>query len=212
MFMKYLIVLIFVMTSLTGFGQKTFSEGEVHYNISVVSGNNEALAKAFSGATQVVFVKGYQARVDFISQLRTQSTVYDAQSKSGFIMRQSGSEKYLIPLNPAQWLDFNKRYLSVNFTQTNETKEILGYVAQKATAKLGDGSILEVWYVPALPVLAKGYDLAFASLNGLPLEYTVSNGGLVLKYTATQVKNTMVNAAVMEMPKSGYKLLEYQGS
>lgn len=203
---------MFAFAAITGFSQNSFSEGEVTYDITVVSGSNDALAKAFSGATQTVYFKGYQARVDFNSQLRSQSTVYDAQNKTGFLMRQSGTEKYLIPLNAAQWLDFNKRYANLSFRETNETKEILGYMAQKAVGQLSDGSTLEVWYAPALPVLAKGYDHAFSGLNGLPLEYTASNGGLVLRYTATEVKSKMVNAAVMEMPKGGYKLLEYRGT
>lgn len=138
-----------------------------------------------------------------------QSGVYDAQSGNGFILKQSGTEKYLMRLEGGNWAKYHKRYQGIVFTKLPETKQIAGYNCIKATGKMTDGGTIVVYYCPDITTLAKGYDPAFSILGGLPLEYEISSNGVVINYKAQSVQMTMVSMGSFEMPKSGYKVLEF---
>jgi hypothetical protein len=154
-------------------------------------------------------IKGYKARLDFKSPIRSQSNIYDAQSANGFVLKQSGQEKYLLPLEGEQWTRYHKRYQGIVYTEISEAKQVAGYNCKKATAKLADGGIIVVYYCPDLTILAKGYDPAFASLSGIPLEYEITSSGVVVNYKAQTVQMTMVSGGNFEIPKTGYKVLEF---
>lgn len=191
--------------------QKVLVEGIVEYKITVVNkGDVPGVADAFAGAAQTLQVKAYKARIDFKSTLRNQVTVFDAQAGSGFVLRQTGNDKFLIPLDSKTWKQYNKRFDGTTYNITQEQKTIAGYTATKAIGKMADGSEITVYFAPDLTLMGKGYDLAFSDLPGLPLEYELKSGGVVLRYEATEVKQTMVSSSNFEMPKSGYKILEYK--
>jgi GLPGLI family protein len=191
--------------------QKMLVEGIVEYKITVVNANDvPGVADAFVGAAQTLQVKGYKSRTDFKSSLRNQVTVYDSQTGNGFVLRQTGNEKFLIMLDSKTWKQYHKRFDGTTYTIGQEQKTIAGYATTKAIGKMPDGSEITVYFAPDLGLMAKGYDLAFANLPGLPLEYELKSGGVVLRYEATEVKQTMVSSSSFDMPKTGYKVLEYK--
>ena len=148
---------------------------------------------------------------DFKSPLRSQSTIYDAQTGNGFILKQSGNEKYLLELVGANWKKYHKKYDGVVFAKEETMKQIAGYNCKKATGKMADGSTVVAYYCPDLTVMATGFDPLFGSLSGIVLEYEISNpNGVTVNYQAQSVQMTMVNAAQFEMPKSGVKVLTFE--
>ena len=191
--------------------QRMISEGVVTYGIEVLNaGNNKAVADAFAGARQLLHLKGYKARLDFISPIRQQFTIFDGQSGDAFILKEAGPEKYLLDLPSAKWKAYNKRFEGIVFSNTTEQKIIAGYPCVKAIGTLQDGSSITVYYTQGIDILAKGYDYAFRSLPGLPLEYEISSGDVVVKYTASQLQLTMVGLATFEKPSAGYKVLQFK--
>jgi hypothetical protein len=207
---SWLIMTSVLLVSLHSMAQKVMTEGVIQYAITVTEGADKpAVASAFEGASQTLMIKAYKARLDFKSPLRMQSGVYDAQSGNGFILKQSGTEKYLMPLEGGNWAKYHKRYQGIVFTKLAETKQIAGYNCTKATGKMTDGGTIVVYYCPELTILAKGYDPAFSILGGLPLEYEISSNGVVVNYKAQSVQMTMVSSGSFEMPKTGYKVLEF---
>lgn len=208
--MKHLITILLAMTGTLGMAQKIFTEGVVEYRIEILKGaENATVASAFGGATQTLYIKSYRARLDFKSNLRNQSTVYDAQDKEGFILKQNGTEKYLLPLEDGNWQKYHQRYLGASFTKLTDTKQIAGYTCLKAVGKMKDGAEVVVYYCPDLKPLAVGYDPLFEPLGGLPMEYQLGSNGVLLSYTAQSVKATMVATGLFELPKTGYKVLEF---
>lgn len=211
MMRSYLTVLLLLGSLVMAGAQKVLVEGVVEYKITVVnSGDVPGVADAFVGAGQTLQVKGYKARIDFKSSLRNQVTVYDAQAGGGFVLRQTGNDKFMITLDSKTWKLYNKRFDGTRYTITQEQKTIAGYATTKAVGKLPDGSEITVYFAPDLSLMARGYDLAFVDLPGLPMEYELKSGGVVLRYEATDVKQTMVSSSTFDMPKSGYKVLEYK--
>jgi hypothetical protein len=97
---KYLLILSSVLLITVGsIGQKVMTEGVIQYTITVTEGaDNPTVASAFEGATQTLMIKAFKARLDFKSPLRSQSSIYDAQTVNFFVLNQSGSEYYLLDL------------------------------------------------------------------------------------------------------------------
>lgn len=192
--------------------QRVITEGIIQYNVTVVKGgDNASVANAFNGATQTLLLKSNKARLDFKSPLRSQSTIYDAQTGNGFILKQSGNEKYLLELVGANWKKYHKKYDGIEYSKEESLKQLAGYTCKKASGKMADGSSIVAYYCPDLTVMAAGYDPLFASLPGVVLEYEITNpNGVTVNYQAQSVQMTMVNAAQFEMPKSGVKVLSFE--
>lgn len=203
------VTLLFVFA--TGFSQKVVSDGTISYNVTVVSGKDEpGIADAFDGASLTVYMKGSTVRTDFKSILRLQSIFFDASDGSAVLLRESGKEKYMTNFDKAQWLQYNKKYDGATFTYTTETKTVAGYNCKKAIGTLKDGSKIEVFFTPDLIPQSPGYDYVFKTLPGVPLEYQVNNGKIVVKYVASAFQTSPVSASKFDKPKAGYKILEYK--
>ena len=209
---KFLTLTMALLLTHMLWAQRVITEGIIQYNVTLVKGGeNASVASAFNGATQTLFLKSGKARLDFKSPLRSQSTIYDAQTGNGFILKQSGNEKYLLELVGANWKKYHKKYDGVVFAKEETMKQIAGYNCKKATGKMADGSTVVAYYCPDLTVMATGFDPLFGSLSGIVLEYEISNpNGVTVNYQAQSVQMTMVNAAQFEMPKSGVKVLTFE--
>ncbi|HSC53486.1 MAG TPA: hypothetical protein VLC98_07700 [Phnomibacter sp.] len=208
---KYLLLLVVAAAfSKISIAQKVMTEGLLQYAITVVdAGKKPEVAKAFEGASQTLMIKGYKAKLEFKSPLRNQTSVYDGQTGNGFIIKQAGADKYLMPLENGNWEKYHQRFRNVVFTKTSETKNIAGYNCTKATGTMADGGLLTVYYSADLTTLANGYDQSFATLGGIPFEYEISSNGVTVNYKVQSVQMTMVSSGNFDMPKSGYKLLEF---
>jgi GLPGLI family protein len=207
------IITIFSISALLvtqGFAQKMVTDGTVVYAVSVVKGKDQpGIADAFDGATLTVSLKGAMARTDLKSNLRNQTIFYNSKDGSAVILKESGNEKYMINLTTGQWQQYNKKFAGLTFKNTGETKIIEGLNCVKASGVLKDGSTLDVYYCPDLKPLASGYEYAFRDLPGLPLQYEISTGNIVVRYLATSVQSSPVNASRFDLPKSGYKILDF---
>lgn len=209
---KFLTLAMALLLTHMLWAQRVITEGIIQYSVTLVKGGeNASVASAFNGATQTLLLKSGKARLDFKSPLRSQSTIYDAQTGNGFILKQSGNEKYLLELVGANWKKYHKKYDGVVFAKEETMKQIAGYNCKKATGKMADGSTVVAYYCPDLTVMATGFDPLFGSLSGIVLEYEISNpNGVTVNYQAQSVQMTMVNAAQFEMPKSGVKVLTFE--
>lgn len=205
-----LLILVFAWLVLPALAQKTMTEGIIQYSITVIKkGDVPGVDQAFAGAKQQLLIKGYKARLDFISPLRGQSTIFDAQTSDAFILKQTGSEKYLLELPGKKWQAYNKRFAGIVFTNTQLQKEVAGYLCQQAIGNMQDGTEITVFYSTDLNILARGYDQTFASLSGIPLEYEVASNGVVLNYKAASVQMTLVSSGNFDKPPSGYKVIQF---
>jgi hypothetical protein len=191
--------------------QKVLSEGNVLYQITVLSGKAEpGIADAFDGAKQTVWFKGGNVRTDFVSLMLKQSTFYDDGAGTAVVLKEVGQEKYMMNLDKGQWQQYNRKYEGLTYAYGTEEKTIAGYACKQATATLKDGSTMVVFYTPDVRPLTYQYDYAFRSLPGLALMYEVKTGGITLNYTATALSFLPVNGGYFDLPKSGYKMLTYK--
>ena len=206
-------VLALNLVLLSVFSQKKISELTLVYDATVSTGTSEPrMADAFDGATTTVYLKGNLSRSDMVSALFSSTTIHDAKTGSAVILREVSGQKLLIRMNSDNWQEKNRRYEGITFKNTNETKVIAGYNCIKAEAKLTDGSSFTVFYTRDLIPENKDYDFQFKNLNGLPLEYELTQGKMKIKYTVSRINLNPVPAARFDIPKSGYRELTYEES
>ncbi|MEO7312358.1 MAG: hypothetical protein ABIX01_18290 [Chitinophagaceae bacterium] len=190
--------------------QRVMTEGTVSYNLSVISGSKEAgIGDVFDGATLNVFLKGNLVLSELKSVLLNQTIIYDGKNAGAVILKESGDQKFIINLTPDNWLNYNRKYDGINYTYTGETKNVAGFPCKKAVGKFKDGTEFTVFYATNLAPSVKGYDYQFKELPGMALEYEVQNGAMKVRYTAVKVTFNPVPAFKFEVPKTGYRILDY---
>lgn len=196
-----------------GSAQKRITEGTISYDI-VVSSNEEkpTLASMFDGASSIVYIKGNLSRSEMISSLGTESRIVDAKTGKVTVLKEYGAQRYMINMTPSDWKDANKRYEDVNYTLTDEYKEIAGYKCQKAVGKFADGSTFTVWFTRDLVAEYRDFEYAYRSLPGLAMEFETNVGNLKVTYTVSKISFNVVPASKFELPKSGYRVMSYQES
>lgn len=193
--------------------QKRISELTLVYDAKVTTGNAEPrMADAFDGASTTIYLKGPMSRSEMTSALFSSSTIHDAKNGTAVVLREVSGQKLLIRMSAEDWKEKNAKYEGITFTNTGETKEIAGYKCQKAEAKMSDGSTFIVYYTPDIIPENKEYDYHFRDLNGLPLEYELTQRNLTIRYTVSRINMNPVPASKFTIPTSGYREMTYEES
>ena len=205
-------LILMTMMNAFSYAQKTISEGTITYNISTQSDNKSSQADPLSGATNTIYLKGSLSKTEMVSPLGKETTIYDAKTGSGVILKEYSGQKLMITLTKENWINQNKKFEGIVFVPTSETKKIAGYNCTKATAKLKDGSEMIVYYAPEVNINDKNYSQLFKNLPGLAVEYEFESGKLKFKYALASVDPGAVPVSKFDIPKSGYRVMTYDES
>jgi GLPGLI family protein len=190
--------------------QQKVSECSIVYDITVqTSGQRPTLADMFDGATTTVYLKGNLSRSEMVSSLGKQSTIMDRKSGSVTVLKEYGEQKFLIPMTPAEWKQANKRYDTVKWVNTTETKTIAGYKCEKATGTLTDGTRFDVFFTKELIPENNDFEYAYRGLPGLVMEYETVDRGMTVRNTVSKINFNVVPASKFELPKSGFRIITY---
>ena len=193
--------------------QKRVAELMLVYDASITTGSPEPkMADAFDGASNTVYLKGNLSRSEMVSALFSSATIHDSKTGTAVVLREVSGQKLLIRMSAVNWLQKNEKYKGITFKNTGETKEIAGYKCLKAEAKMSDGVSFTVYYTTDIIPENKEYDYHFRDLDGLPLEYELTQGKLTIKYTVSKINMNPVPAAKFEIPESGYREMTYEES
>lgn len=193
--------------------QRKVSELTLVYDATVTTGSKEIkIADAFDGSTKTIYIKGNMSRAEIVSALYSSATIHDSRTGNSVVLKEISGQKLLIRMNPANWAEVNKRFDSITFTNTEDTKVIAGYRCTKAVASLPDGTTFNVYYTPEIVPENKEYDYQFKNLNGLPLEYELAQGKLTIRYTVSKINMNPVPASKFDIPKTGYREMTYEES
>ena len=200
----------FALISSSATAQKSFTEGTLVYNMSVETGSGEPkIADMFDGATTTIYLKGTMSRTELVSSLGSEATIYNASTGSGVILKDYSGQKLMITLTAQNWTQNNSKYEGIVFENTSNTENIAGFSCKKAIAKLKNGESFTVYYTSEVNVANKSYDSQFKTLSGLPVQYEMQSGKMMLKFTLASISYNPVSSSKFEIPKSGYRVLTY---
>jgi GLPGLI family protein len=190
--------------------QTTMVQGTIVYDITIQTGSKDPqMADALDGATSTVYIKNSQSRTDMVSALGSESTIHDAKTGSGVILKEYSGQKLMITLTKENWEEKNKKYNDIEFTLVDGEKTIAGYKCKKAVAKL-DGNNFTVYYSTDIIVANKDFNATFKKLPGLAMQYEYESGKLKFNYTVSKINTEPVLASKFDTPKSGYRVMTYE--
>ncbi len=204
-----LLALVFGGISIAANAQRVLNNGEVNYDISISSAKGN-LSSGLSGATLQLQLSPTESRTDMVSNLGTETTVYDNKSGGGFILKEYSGQKLMITTTKANWLDKNKWNDDLKFNIENGTTSISGYSCKKAVATGSDGKSITVFFTPDITVTNKTYNSNFSQLPGFPVQYEVASGNLTFTYKLRSVNFEPVPSARFDAPRTGYRQMTYE--
>jgi GLPGLI family protein len=206
--MKYLftIVLFACLSVNAQVKPKVVAECTVDFTVGFADGNQ---SESVQQATMALYIKGQQSRLDFISPSYTQIKYFNAKDNSAVVLQDLGATKVRRNLDSTKWKKLNEKYDGLSVTYSDETKTILGYQCKKATITLKDGSTYSLYYAPGIIPSTREYEFQFRTIPGFVLEYeTMADGAnQKVRYTATKINLTPIQASKFEVPQAGYRIL-----
>ncbi len=210
--MKYISLLtLFVAILVTeSFAQRVVADCTITYAISTEDGNaDKDVIESLKASTKTVYIKGNDSRTDLVSPSFTQSLLYNKSTGNAVILREFGNNKFMTKLDNAKWAAENKKFEGVKVSLSNtETKTILGYECKKALLQMKDGSSFTLYYATAIVPSVREYEFQFKDIPGFVLEFESQEAdSKKIKYTATKINLSPVQASRFDIPVSGYRLL-----
>ena len=189
--------------------QSVVAECTVNYQISLEEPNlNKDVEKVLQQSSKTVYIKGNDSRVDLNSPSLLQSIIYDKSNGSAVILREFGNNKFLTRMSSTEWRLANKQYDGMTIHFVNESKTILGYECKKAVLNLKDSSIYNIYYATAIAPSVREFEFQFKDVPGFVLEFDVKEQSTsIVRYKATKINLSPVQASKYDIPTSGYRLL-----
>ena len=209
--MKTLLTIIFTsLLVMQSAAQRVVADCAITYSISTEEGNaDKDIAASLKASTKTVYIKGNDSRTDLVSPSFTQSLLYNKTTGNAVILREFGNNKFMTKLDQAKWVAENKKYEGMTVSlAAGETKTILGYECKKAVLQLKDGSSFTLFYATTIVPSVKEYEYQFKDIPGFVLEFESQEAdSKKIKYTATKINLSPVQASRFDIPTSGYRLL-----
>jgi hypothetical protein len=192
--------------------QKSVSELTLVYDYSVVSAAGDGKQGSAESAVHTVYIKGEKSRSEMTNSLFSSTTIFDGNTGFGVILKEVSGQKLLIRMNPDNWAERNRMYDGIVYKNTNETKEIAGYKCFKAIGQTRSGAMITVFYTRDIIPQNRQYEPPFRTLDGLPLEYELTNGNVKIRYKIARIDLNPVPVSKFDIPGSGYRELNYEDS
>lgn len=201
--------------------QKAITECTITYRVEELDETGKIIPKGpYNNFSQIIYIKGKQARFDIITSDFKQSLIIDNANGKVAILKELGQEKYINLFDLDKWKQGQKLLFAETPTiiKTGETKNILGHICEKFTAVLKYGKLYTMYCVTSLSLPSTDIPFPFYNPPGLvleleekhPDEHQESNNKqkTKIRYTAISVEQNPIPASKFEIPKSGYKLLQ----
>jgi GLPGLI family protein len=193
--------------------QKKVSELTVIYDYSVSStGAGSKQGPNTANAVHTIYIKGNKSRSEITSPLFSSTTIYDANTGLAVILKEVSGQKLLIRLNADNWAEKNMMYDGIVYKNTTETRDIAGYKCIKAVGQTKSGTTITVFYARDLIPENRSYEAPFRTLDGLPLEYELTNGDVKIRYKFSRINFNPVPESKFDLPKSGFREMNYEES
>jgi GLPGLI family protein len=204
----FLAIAVASMSVLSANAQKKGSfEGKVVYELNFDNAGlpPEAL-QMLKGAEAITFIKEDKRRVDISMPMQSTSSIMDNKSKQIVTLMDIMGQKYLIRTTEADIKKEEEKAPETTIKYVDGTKTIAGYTCKKAevTQKSKDGKeeVSTVYYTEEIP--AAEMKSAYKGLKGFPMEYTVKQGGVQMKFICKSANKEKVEDSKFEIPKEGY--------
>jgi GLPGLI family protein len=205
--------ILYLLATVPVNAQKKVAELTIVYDYSIgLEGSEPKQPAGNETAIHTIYIKGSKSRSEMTNALFSSTTFYDANTGGGVILKEVSGQKLLIRLTADNWAERNNPYDGLVFADTSGSREIAGYHCVKAIGRTRSGATITVFYTKDILPQNRDYDPVFRNLAGLPLEYELANGNVKIRYLVSKINFNPVPASKFDIPKSGYREMNYEES
>jgi GLPGLI family protein len=192
---------MFLATSINLFAQEF--EGRIVYSITYPKLDNPEMLGMLPKET-TIYMKGDMTRVEANSGMGVKNiTIANAKEKKATVLMDMLGQKFQMESSEAD-SDNENPYKDAKITITDETKMIAGYKCAKATVEVKDNGKVDVYFTKDLGVNSKNASGPFKQIDGAVLEYSMTQQGMEMKFSASTVSKEKVADSKFIIPE-GYK-------
>jgi len=198
---KTVLYALAIMAFFCSCGHKEVKQGSITYNIGYQLPDSLRRYLVYLPKSATVYFKGDSAVS--VQQANTESTTVITCTPASFmrVLLRSPDKKYVIDYNKAEQALETPARLGYSYTSAKETKSIAGHKALKYNlTNQATGESAEAWFTREISVVPNSLTMTFDTTYGVPLEFTTSQNGMIIKTTVTQVKFEPVPAGVFSIP------------
>lgn len=201
--MKKLFILAWLtVCSVTLYAQK-LKEGTAHYKIDYTMESDEGGMKGMLPTDANMSFKGDMFMVETTGGMFDQKTISDSKKQESTMLMDMMGNKVAVKITKADIEKEKNKGAKPKVEITNETKMIAGYNCTKAIVKAEGAEPAEIWFTKDLAI-NNGFSQGYDGIDGMMLEYSVSQKMFTMKMTCTEIKADKVDDKVFEIP-SDYK-------
>ncbi|MBU1012907.1 MAG: DUF4412 domain-containing protein [Bacteroidetes bacterium] len=208
-FQTLLLFILAISASFTGNAQKGFA-GHILYQIDYDGLGENAAMKSMLPSEMKFILKNNKSRSELKTGMGNQITIFDSESKTIVNLLNIMGQKVAIKKSLGEIELERTKYSNLRVSISDETKNIAGYNCKKALIEVnaedfGGLTTFTVFYTEELGNTGINYsDPLFNKINGVMLQYEVSTRGLLMKFSASEVKTEDVPDSAFAIP-SDYK-------
>ena len=188
---------------------RIISEGILHYKVNLTSAD-AALQKAFDSTTQKIYLKGNLVRVDFENTLRNQTTLYKGASASGLVLKTSGGESYVTPLDSTAYAAYHAPFANLVWQKTGDTATINALFCYLYNGSNANGFEVTLWLHSGILLFTNSFHPLFEGLTGLPVQYSYKSGNDTVIYTLQKIENSPVVQSFFEINEVDTRIIEFK--
>lgn len=191
-------------------------EGRIEFEIKN-DGKSDPRMSMMMPKKSSMFVKNGNIRMEMEMAMGMKSaSITDGMTGNSVTLMDMMGQKYAIESrNDDEFIKKQQEKMKVSVNQTGEQKDIAGYACQKAIVSFTDSTTstetaLHVWYTKDLKISTNNKHIQgpFASIEGSMLEYSISQQGFSMQFTATKVVKEAVEDAKFEIPAEYKKMTQ----
>ena len=144
-----------------------------------------------------------------IQQMNDESTTIITSKPTDFmrVLLASSAKKYVIDYNKADQAQESPARLGYSYAASNEMRTIAGHKSSKyiLTNKV-TGESGEAWFTKEIGLVPNSLTMSFDTTYGVPLAFTTTSNGMIIKTTVKEIKFEPVPAGIFSTP-AGYATL-----
>lgn len=201
-------------------GSKLLAQARDHltlvYDITINKNKTGGgIEETYNGGTRTVFISQNKARIRLVSLMRIQSIFFDfnqMQPKHITMVKESGPEKYLYHISPAQWQQINRKYTGVSCKLLTDSMNVGGYRCRKAIISLVSGRQITAYYTSSFTTAAKQLliEPLFSCIPGTVLQYEVASATGSVIFKISEVNRQQIAAEVLMVPDKNMQVKNWE--
>lgn len=213
MFLKkaaFACILLFACSG--SFAQEKFVEGIITYTVTITGkvptpANEPSLTETKSG-TMTIYVKEDNVRQDIrLEDGYVHSRISNYTTGKDIILQNINTTRYAIEVNLDDQRKKNAAFYNAVLQPGNGRKQMGSFEAQEAVLKYRDGSVFNLYYIPAYTLAHPGIFDRSPEIAGIPAQFDIPmSNGFSTHFELNKISLEPVANAFFRIPE-GYRII-----